>query len=133
MYPYVEWLLKESVQKGFQRLFFIARDGYVLKEIADIIIRRQGLEIETYYLYGSRKAWRLPSITIEKFDMKEFLKCSYTDQIYSYEQIAGLFEMSVSELKQFLPFDPEKEVTLSSDVVREVLRILTYNQRAVAS
>ncbi len=133
LYPYVEWLLKESVQKGFQRLFFIARDGYVLKEIADIIIRRQGLEIETYYLYGSRKAWRLPSITIEKFDMKEFLKCSYTDQIYSYEQIAGLFEMSVSELKQFLPFDPEKEVTLSSDVVREVLRILTYNQRAVAS
>lgn len=41
LFPYIWWLLQESIRYGIHRLYFIARDGYILKEIADIIIRKQ--------------------------------------------------------------------------------------------
>lgn len=131
-YPYVEWLLQESLRKGIRRLYFIARDGYVLKEIADRIIAYRKLDIRTYYLYGSRKAWRLPSVTVEDFDMEEFLTWNYPGQIYSYEGIAQIFEMTVSELQQFLSFPVEENAEISQEIVREVFRMLAANQKAVA-
>lgn len=58
---YVQWVLQTSVSKGIKRLYFIARDGYILKQIADVLIKAWTLSIKTYYIYGSRKAWRMPS------------------------------------------------------------------------
>ena len=49
------------MDKGAKTLYFVARDGYVLKEIADTIIQKQNYNLKTKYIYGSRKAWRLPS------------------------------------------------------------------------
>ena len=61
LYPYVQWALDRAQTCGITTLYFIARDGYVLKEIADIIIAGRKLNIKTRYIYGSRKAWRIPS------------------------------------------------------------------------
>ena len=58
---YVQWLLQTSLRKGIKRLYFIARDGYILKQMADILIKAWSLPLKTYYIYGSRKAWRMPS------------------------------------------------------------------------
>lgn len=55
---YVEWLLERAGQLGLDRLFFVARDGYILKKLADLLIRQRGLLLTTHYLYGSRRAWR---------------------------------------------------------------------------
>ena len=38
LYSYVSWLLNISSGEGITDLYFIARDGFVLKEIADVII-----------------------------------------------------------------------------------------------
>ena len=133
LYPYVEWILQESIRKGICRLFFIARDGYILKKIADIIISCQKLDIKTFYLYGSRKAWRLPSITTENFDMEEFLMWNYPKQIYSYEGIAEIFEMSIKELNLFLPFELKENMILSGMVRNEVFKILKESQKEIAS
>ena len=59
-------------EKGIQKLFFIARDGYILKKIADILIEKYRYPIATVYLYGSRKAWRLPSIKPKDLICKSF-------------------------------------------------------------
>lgn len=59
LYPYVQWILNDAKERGINRLYFIARDGYVLKMIADEIIGKLGLSISTSYIYGSRIAWRL--------------------------------------------------------------------------
>lgn len=67
--PYVCWLINESIKKGYKKLYFIARDGYILKHIADIIIKKYKLPISTKYIYGSRLAWQHPSfhISIDNF------------------------------------------------------------------
>ena len=49
LYSYVNWLLELSVKQGIKRLYFIARDGYILHKIADIIIHNKNLDITTKY------------------------------------------------------------------------------------
>ena len=68
LYPYVEWIIKKSIHKEIKRLYFVARDGYILKKIADIIINKCGYNIKTKYIYGSRSAWRIPVINKENFE-----------------------------------------------------------------
>lgn len=66
LYPYVTWLLLSCIKMRINRLYFLARDGYILKKIADKMILKQHLDIETKYIYSSRKAWRLGKDEIEK-------------------------------------------------------------------
>lgn len=60
---YALWLLREAGKRGLKRLYFVARDGYLVKKLADALIRVFRLPMETRYLYGSRQAWHLPAIT----------------------------------------------------------------------
>ena len=114
LYPYVNWLVKDCVEKGIQRLYFIARDGFIIKELADVLIQRQQLEIETKYLYGSRMAWRIPSGE----NWKEELR-----QIYwrSYEKFIG----NSADLAAFLQIPEEEMLPYLSDSLKQPDRVWT--------
>ena len=60
---YAIWILREAKARNLRRLYFVARDGYLVKKIVDALIKALNLSIETRYLYGSRQAWHLPAIT----------------------------------------------------------------------
>lgn len=127
--PYVIWVLNESIKKGIHKLYFIARDGYILKKIADILIASYQYPIETAYIYGSRKAWRLPSIN-EKFDLQEYFLWNYPGQIRTYERIAEILGMTLEELQQFLPCAKAKR-NLSPQLVNEMIEILAKRQKEI--
>lgn len=55
--PYVAWIIQSALEMNLSELYFVARDGYLLKKIADIYIDKNHLNIKTKYLYGSRQAW----------------------------------------------------------------------------
>lgn len=40
IFPYMQWVISESLKKGIQHLYFIARDGFILKQVADLIIEK---------------------------------------------------------------------------------------------
>lgn len=105
LYPYVKWVLEESLSRGINRLYFVARDGWILKQIADKIIQIEQYQIKTHYIYGSRKAWRLPSYngSIEDFD--RILKWSNLDEVLCLNDFASLFQMETEELKDALSVD----------------------------
>lgn len=130
--PYVLWILEESMKNGIRKLFFIARDGYILKQMADIVIAKYQYPIQTEYLYGSRRAWRLPSVTVENFDIKELFRWSNPSRIYSYEQIAKVLGMTMEELPAFLPCADREKDWLSSTQVQEAIDILVPQQREIA-
>lgn len=130
--PYVLWVLQESLKKGIVKLFFVARDGYILKKIADILIDQYSYPITTVYLYGSRKAWRLPSIRSDRFDLQEFWLWNYPGQIYSYQRIGEIFGLTMEELKNFLPFIQDSKQELSKVLVQEVLKILQEQKTQLA-
>lgn len=58
---YVSWLLNDAACHGVKRIYFLARDGYSLQKTAEILCRRNGLDIECRYLYCSRISLRVPS------------------------------------------------------------------------
>lgn len=55
---YVFWILKLSIKKGISDLYFLARDGEILKEIAEAFIKKYKLPIKSHYLYVSRYSLR---------------------------------------------------------------------------
>lgn len=57
LYSYVLWIVKKACDIGIKRLYFLSRDGYVLKEVADVIIEESNAPLTTFYIYSSRKAW----------------------------------------------------------------------------
>lgn len=56
---FVGFLLARAAERGVRRLYFVSRDGFVLKEIAE---RMPHTGVELRYLYGSRQAWHVPAI-----------------------------------------------------------------------
>ena len=52
--PYVDYIIKHSLSKSIKHLYFVARDGFILKEIADLIIKKYNYKITTNYIYFSR-------------------------------------------------------------------------------
>lgn len=120
LYGYVSWILEQVEKQHIKEVFFIARDGYVLKKMADVLIKERRLGIHTHYIYGSRKAWgqmndiegKLGNIDeLEFFSYFELLKKLDIMQ----EDLEGLFP---DELKEMGRNYTEKERL----AVREILR-----------
>jgi predicted HAD superfamily hydrolase len=103
LYSYAHWIIEESKRKGIKRLYFIARDGYLIKIIADILIKKYELDIRTSYIYGSRRAWRIPSLSEENFDLYKIIQWSHTRKINSIQDFADLLMIPVEELFLYLP------------------------------
>ena len=57
---YVEWTLKQAQADGVRRLYFLARDGYLMYRMASELCMSRNIPVECRYLYGSRYAWRIP-------------------------------------------------------------------------
>jgi hypothetical protein len=53
---YVCWLLRTAQQKGVQRLYFLARDGYPLWKCAEKLVNQMAPGLELRYLHLSRAA-----------------------------------------------------------------------------
>ena len=59
---YVRWVLRESRRRGIGRLYFVARDGWLLLQLARQLAPQFHPTAELRYLHGSRQAWHLPGV-----------------------------------------------------------------------
>lgn len=125
--PYVLWILKEAKERGIHRLYFIARDGYILKQMADKIISCIDISMETSYIYGSRKAWRLPGISDTNNDLTELISWSHPLRIETVDRLAEAFGITGSELLPFLPDGFDCQVRFSSYSLHVVVSHLNQN------
>lgn len=57
------WILRRAHQSGLKKIFFVSRDGQVFVNAARTIARKLNFDIDISYLYGSRQAWLLPSVS----------------------------------------------------------------------
>lgn len=55
---YVEWVLDEAIKSGKKRLYFLARDGFMMYLLAEKLVRARKLKLELKYLKVSRFAIR---------------------------------------------------------------------------
>lgn len=98
LYFYVNWLLESAIKNNIKSLYFIARDGFILKNIADIIIKSKELNLKTYYIYGSREAWQIPTVVGGVPIPQSFLGKSHT-----IHDLVCFLQISKKDLFRFLP------------------------------
>lgn len=130
VYQYVLWVVLQAEQKGIHKLYFVLRDGYILKLVADEIIKARGIDIETDFLFGSRVAWRKPELTIEKlknlsvWDKSNWL---FRDPAYAYVvyERLGISKDCLSE-KMGEDFANQKYFSFS-DFKTSLLKALEYS------
>lgn len=59
LYSYIVWIINTSINNDIEDLYFLARDGYILKIICDTILKNnENHKLHTHYLYGSRDSLR---------------------------------------------------------------------------
>lgn len=63
LFGFVCWLFEQAEKRGITKLYFLARDGRVLHEIAQVLNRSYKNRFTLKYLYTSRQAWHLPAVT----------------------------------------------------------------------
>ena len=114
VFDYVWWVLTESQRRNIKTLYFLARDGYVLREIAELFSKHFNLNIDCRYLYCSRVALRTPSYhllsTNEIYHL--LLLGGYQVTLKSLLQRAGLNDDECSLVYSECGFDRNTENTL---------------------
>lgn len=124
LYQYVNWILSSSIKKGTKHLYFIARDGYIPKLIADLIIKENNIPIKTHYIYGSRKAWRIPfDKSIDEYIQTVFQ--GYYEK-FSGKYIAENFSLTKEELKKFTGIQYNNKI-LSGKARKNLFKKLSNN------
>lgn len=62
------WLLHRAVEDGVERLYFLAREGQPIQAVAEPLIERLGLDLQTRYLYVSRQSLNAAGATSVDID-----------------------------------------------------------------
>ncbi len=100
--PYISWVLKDALRKGIECLYFISRDGYHLKRIADKMIEMKGLSIKTKYIYGSRRAWRVPSF-VEEIEDEFFSAFGNMTEVKNFNNLLKSLHITEEDFEQIFP------------------------------
>ena len=115
MTDYVWWILQEAEKSGIKVLYFLARDGWLLREIALVICERYNLDIECRYLYCSRISLRTPSYWLIGEEAFDLLLCGgYQLRLDSILQRARLNEAERQDVYKSCGWTIEDERRLLS-------------------
>lgn len=101
--PYIYWAIHDAKESGFKDLYFVSRDGHNLKKIADKINELKQLDLNTKYIYASRKTWRVPSF-IDEIDV-DFWGMGHGNfsDVKSYDKLLKALNMDETDFKTIFP------------------------------
>ena len=122
---FTSWILHDAKQRGIKRLYFLARDGEILFEIAKTL-QACFPDIELHYLYVSRKSLYLPGL--QDLSNKEINERLCVDK--TLQNILDCFQLD-EEYNRFSKYEDLKDDelidTLLSD--EDFVRIFNTRQR----
>lgn len=101
--PYLHWALHSCKDRGDKVVYFVSRDGHQFKRIADAIKSSLSLDIETKYIYASRRTWRIPSF-FDHIDVG-FWGQGYGNvaHVSSFSQLLKGLEMEAEQFYEMFP------------------------------
>lgn len=128
-YGFTNWLFRLTKEKD--NLFFLARDGYVVKKVYDKFKAKEKTKTDTYYLYCSRKTFQLPAFLHKTQDEAIDYLCAFTD-CYDYKATVGdilknigLDEDNYNDILSIFGFSSKEDV-INQNNLSQVRRLLKY-------
>ncbi len=124
MVPYVDWALHQAVKRGDKTVYFISRDGYHLKRIADVIVEKENLPIKTKYIYASRRTWRVPSF-INEIDEEYWGAFGNFAGVKSFDKLLVAMGMDEETFRKMFPElrSLSQDTTFTPDYVSQLSEI----------
>ena len=129
VFNYVCRILTQATERRLGRLYFLARDGYLLHMAANVLVKKFNLPIECKYLYCSRNSLRLPTyhligeeafelicvgdykVTVNKIFDRVSLSQEKREDILSHAPMHDADRpLSGSELRQFAAYLKQNDV-----------------------
>ena len=71
---FMQWVIEESKNDNIDKIYFLARDGYILQKIYEILKPVYKNLPDSVYTYSSRRAWKMARIRKLDNDAKIFLR-----------------------------------------------------------
>lgn len=125
VYSFVSWVLRDALLRGKKRLYFLARDGYVMYHIAEMICKEIKLPIECKYLYCSRYALRSAQFSILSERSLDYICLGGMD--VTFEKImdrAGLDENEAGRTARILGYQKKRTDEMSYNEVKSMKKVL---------
>lgn len=126
--PYVLWTLEQAESQGVKRLFFLSRDGWILRCIA----QRLNTKVECTDLFVSRKALILPWLTLH-FSEHALLSVEDHHTLIGRKiaDILGHLKLTALDLQKYgIQFDYER--ITSSEQELEFLKELFHSEFTIS-
>ena len=89
----VTWLRRKLVEEGADRVYFLSRDGYIMKELYDRLLASGAKGPPAHYLYASRRAFNLAAIDEVDENNTDFL-------------VSGTSRLTVAQFLTRISIDP---------------------------
>ena len=99
MYGFINWLFYEMQESNVECVYFLARDGYIMKKVYDALGYNK--KIQSYYFEASRRSLRIPSYN-RKMTYEEILKELTVPNMTNLEQIFDSFGLEINNYKKVL-------------------------------
>lgn len=123
---FVVWVLQRADQLKLKRIYFLARDGQILLELARLAAPVLGFGGDLKYLYASRQAFRLPAT--DTADPQSLRWCLDDTTFLSIESFLERLELSSASLENLLRrhgLDPSTPSKNLDKAARQKLSTLT--------
>lgn len=129
LYRFVLWVLQDAVKRNKKRLYFLARDGYAMYLVADMLRKKLDFPVECRYLYCSRYALRNASYHLMKEESLEYI-CLGGMHV-TFERImqrAGLLGDDIDYMARILGYEERKNEKMSFREIKAMKPILSKNE-----
>lgn len=115
LYGFSKWIFNEITKKNIRKIFFLSRDGYIMKKVFEKIFDNNEYDIK--YLYASRRALAVPTLWMLD-TVEEMLNTSYIPDIISlraiFKKIGLDINNYINEIKKY-NFNIESCINMKED------------------
>lgn len=109
MYYFVEQLYQEAVKKEYATLTFLAREGFLLRKLFEIYQSNKDIKVKTEYIYVSRLASFLPSLSDIEIEQFDAILTQYGDiSLEAFLKNLQFSDEIIEEISQELNFKKDK-------------------------
>lgn len=117
---FAKWLMEKAIRDGVQRLYFLSRDGLIMKEAYDRISKNHPEAPSSHYLLCSRRAVNLAKVRNEG-DVLDLLHVDFAHTSIEYF-LASRFGVFAKDIPQKILAD--HNLTLSSTITNKQIEAL---------
>ncbi len=102
LFGFVDWVLQRAAEQKLKKLCFLARDGFVLREIAVLLADKHGFVPEQFhYVYGSRSAWQFAA-SANYIETSAFDWVLETTKNPTLAEVARRLQLDVTDLREWI-------------------------------